>query len=103
MTRDEFGLLVMEYGACELSKIYTQIMAEYDRLTAENAALKDAARWIPCKERMPDCDTLVLVATKYGVDVAVFDNHDWWDREDDNRMHTVTHWMPLPPAPEVRP
>lgn len=81
-------------------------------LEMENENLKRARRWIPVEERLPD---------DFGYDVLVTDGEDYavgfwredakaWDSADfgwlENRsehpcgIHTVTHWMPLPPAPE---
>lgn len=91
-----------------------------ERLTAENAkaeAERDALRekvpqWVSVKDRLPDCAVPVLVTyigydgNRHGDDVAtrIDDLWLWWDgdlRSSDERVTVkITHWMPLPEAPE---
>ena len=91
-----------------------------ERLTAENAkaeAERDALRekvpqWVSVKDRLPDCAVPVLVAyigydgNRHGDDTAtrIDDWWFWWDgdlRSSDERVTVkITHWMPLPEAPE---
>lgn len=64
--------------------------------------------WIPVKEQLPKMHEEVLACNEdYGDTglgfsvVAVWDGSDWicaWDME--SRLHFITHWMPLPKAPE---
>lgn len=71
-------------------------------------AARAQSRWIPVTERLPEMHEEVLVCNKYYGEtalgystVAVWDGSDWictWDME--SRLHCITHWMPLPPAPE---
>lgn len=102
-----------------------------ERLTAENAALREKQRWIPVTERMPEERVLVNVVwvnrapEPYyekikGVPIsgtACFYRGNWyWDSPvvldllaeygNDNfdlvdDAVEITHWMPLPDAPEV--
>lgn len=69
-------------------------------------------RWIPVEERLPEYGVRVLATDMYegddytGIwtreeyedeaDGCWCDDHGWWHASDD-----VTHWMPLPKAPEV--
>lgn len=69
-------------------------------------------RWIPVEERLPEYGVRVLAADMYegddytgiwtreeykdDADGCWYDDHGWWHAIDD-----VTHWMPLPSAPEV--
>ena len=101
-----------------------------ERLTAENAALREKQRWIPVTERPPEERTLVNVVwvnrepEPYykkikGVpfsDTACFYRGRWyWDSpvvldllaeygEDEidlvDEEVEITHWMPLPEAPK---
>lgn len=54
--------------------------------------------WIKCSERMPEDVNTVI--TSNGIDIG----HAWWDGdrwfEDDPVAEGITHWMPLPAAPE---
>lgn len=114
-----------------------------ERLTAENAALREKQRWIPVTERMPEPETEVLaVCNRNGYifvipaiyedgklltqesawnwsDIYCYGLYDeevddyyipdgWWENwkfnPDDVYNNpvdcAVTHWMPLPGAPE---
>ena len=81
------------------------IKAEADRasLTAELAAAREAQRWIPVGERLPEEDDEVICMTTRA------NRHTRCIRTfyRDGEFYTpwssdiVTHWMPLPPAPEV--
>ena len=70
---------------------------------------RNVGKWIPVTERLPDnVDEEVLVCNiEYGksglgfVTVAIYDGSDWlecWERK--TYLTAVTHWMPLPSAPE---
>lgn len=114
-----------------------------ERLTAENAALREKQRWIPVTERMPEPETGVLaVCNRNGYifvipaiyedgklltqesawnwsDIYCYGLYDeeaddyyipegWWENRQFNPDDVynnpvdcaVTHWMPLPDAPE---
>ena len=69
----------------------------FDRLEAENKALKEALRWRKCSEEMPKSDIKQYLVydtktKKYG---KSFCSHSL-----KNFQFPVTHWMPLPKAPE---
>lgn len=73
-------------------------------LERELSALRQAREWIPVAERLPDDDCRCLVAnwmTMHGirhVDIESF-------RRGTGLFETpdVTHWQPLPAAPEQKP
>ncbi|EEK4023292.1 DUF551 domain-containing protein [Salmonella enterica] len=64
--------------------------------------------WISCSERMPEDEQEVIVQNKLGYRyVSYFDEHSglFFDMRGGNQMNCiehilVTHWMPLPAAPE---
>lgn len=87
-----------------------------ERLTAENAALREKQRWIPVTERLPEKQAWYHVAIRdkktmrvsveqdlYSVETAKNFGHEigfckanrWPEREE------LIAWMPLPEAPEV--
>ena len=69
-------------------------------------------RWIPVTERLPEYGVRVLATDMYegddctgiwtreeykdDADGCWYDDHGWWHASDD-----VTHWIPLPKAPEA--
>ncbi|EAM2978585.1 DUF550 domain-containing protein [Salmonella enterica] len=67
--------------------------------------------WISCSERMPEDEQEVIVHNKLGYRyVSYFDEHSglFFDMRGGNQMNCiehilVTHWMPLPAAPEPEP
>jgi hypothetical protein len=83
-----------------------------ERLTAENAALREKQRWVPVIERMPNTipcnagteysEAVIVWTNGNKAMIAVWDGIDFicptdfwgaWGEE-------ITHWMPLPEAPE---
>ncbi len=77
-----------------------------ERLTAENAALREKVpRWISVDDRPPKPGTRVLATDGVFVGEAYRTSADTWRRYDGIAMRdcigsVVTHWMPLPEAPE---
>lgn len=77
-------------------------------------ALAQIPRWQPI-ETAPKDGTRILVATKYGIEVAEWEERapQWgvvpaWigmglSTYEEDRELTPTHWMPLPPPPETKP
>jgi hypothetical protein len=53
-------------------------------------------RWIPCSERMPDDDQRILTACRGGIGFAWV--HE--ERLEQWQEAGITHWMPIPDAPE---
>lgn len=70
------------------------------RLTAERDALREAHRWIPSSDRMPDKRGCYLFMTTLSNQPTV----NYYDPEW-NTVGATTHWMPLPEPPtlEVKP
>lgn len=77
-----------------------------ERLTAENAALREKVpQWISVEERRPEPGKRVLATDGVFVGEAYRTSADTWRRYDGIAMRDclgsiVTHWMPLPGAPE---
>lgn len=77
-----------------------------ERLTAENAkaeaerdALREKQRWILVSEKAPEYDMPQLAMTADGeVLIANYAYGEWFDTW--GQDVDVTHWMPLPEAPE---
>jgi hypothetical protein len=67
----------------------------------------EASGWVPVGERLPEYGQLVLVWVREDeyIDWARYTRHGWDFVEDSTEMNdlrgeSVTHWRPLPPAPE---
>ena len=78
-----------------------------ERLTAENAELREKPRWIPVAERLPERDVQVLgwykdnPFSQYRPGVVAWNGNGWVFVYAHRYVTNVTHWMPLPDAPEV--
>ena len=80
--------------------------AVIERLTAENAVLREKQRWIPVTERLPERDVQVLgwykdnPFSQYRHEVVAWNGNGWVFVYAHRYVTNVTHWMPLPKAPE---
>ena len=109
-----------------VERLATAAASLIERLTAENAALREKQRWIPVTERLPDERDAVIILLKDG---QVFRGEirerialpEWWyfyDASDTDmdmlgvmyplfddglwlHENPVVAWMPLPEAPEA--
>ena len=108
MTRDDEELvkaLRNSYGYSEQRD--KEAAAAIERLSAENAELREAQRWIPTSERLPISNKPVQV---YMPKLYMSVQTGFYDRyygEDDDEWYEhwvapseVTHWKPLPKPPE---
>lgn len=77
-----------------------------EHLTAENAVLREKVpQWVSVDDRHPKPGTRVLATDGVFVGEAYRTSADTWRRYDGIAMRdcigsVVTHWMPLPEAPE---
>lgn len=104
----------MKYVRCT-ERLADEAITMIERLTAENAALREKQRWIPVTERLPEKQAWYHVAIRdkktmrvsveqdlYSVETAKNFGHEigfckanrWPEREE------LIAWMPLPEAPE---
>lgn len=74
-------------------EMFTALLDEIDRLNASR-------RWIPVSERLPEMWTTILIRCS---DNYMTTSQLMSDPKNGNiifSLKDVTHWMPLPPAPE---
>ena len=73
---------------------------------AERDALREKQRWIPVTERLPERDVQVLgwykdnPFSQYRPEVVAWNGNGWVFVYAHRYVTNVTHWMPLPDAPE---
>lgn len=96
-------------SSCEMCPIFpdrecvehlaTAAASLIERLTAENAALREKQRWISVTEKTPEYDMPQLALNADGdALIANYAYGEWFDTW--GQDVEVTHWMPLPEAPE---
>ena len=72
----------------------------------ERDALREKQRWIPVTERLPERDVQVLgwykdnPFSQYRPEVVAWTGNGWVFVYAHRYVTNVTHWMPLPKAPE---
>ena len=76
-----------------------------DEYREKISKLPSVNNWIPCKDKLPEKDTDVLICACRHVVTAYFDavRNVFRLTEDDNLYYLqeyVTHWMPRPNPPE---
>ena len=87
-------------------RLCTEATSLIERLTAENAAMREQVpQWISVEERRPEPGKRVLATDGVFVGEEYRASADTWRRYDGIAMRdclgsVVTHWMPLPVAPE---
>ncbi len=79
---------------------YSQYDNQHRRIVYTTPQLNSQQGWIKCSDQMPEDDTLCLGADEYGVIWTMhFDGEFRADTGWPPDLN-VTHWMPLPAAPE---
>lgn len=95
------------WTSCDVDKVGMDAADLIERLTAENAkaeaerdALREKKRWISVTEKTPEYDMPQLALNADGEAlIANYAYGEWFDTW--GQDVEVTHWMPLPDAPEV--
>lgn len=95
-----------KYVRCA-ERLADEAITMIERLTAENAALREKVpQWVSVEERLPiDRLKKYLVAFRDAggpiVDMARYFPSDGWTCDNwDVPQNLITHWMPMPEAPE---
>ena len=84
---------------------HTDNSAVIELLENQNAELRQATRWRKCSEEMPEDDSDVLATDGEEIwlcyKTTMTDGLPWFQPNGQPHIEGVTHWMPLPKAPEV--
>jgi hypothetical protein len=87
-------------------KVVSSLNSTIDRFTiqlatvkAERDALREANRWIPVGERLPENEIRTLALGPWFDGEAYYQNGEWLDWVDDVSCD-ITHWRPLPEPPQ---
>lgn len=95
-------LLDMPYNAGFIAHAREDMPFLLSQLAAKDAEierLREAQRWIPVEERLPEeWQDVIFYHGTYGVKAANFRDNRFWIK--DGWYMCVTRWMPLPAAPE---
>lgn len=95
------------WTSCDVDKVGMDVADLIERLTAENAALREKVpQWISVEDRPLKPGKRVLVTDDVFVGEAYRTSADTWRRYDGIAMRdclgsAITHWMPLPKAPKA--
>lgn len=98
----------------QLKEDYTDLDNRLRTANTENDRLRSASSWIPCSERLPEHDYIVLVWNKLNNTcyTAVLDHDGYYSKAtgwevDDNTgeykylsFEAAPYWMPLPEPPK---
>lgn len=88
-----------KWFGCDADRLSTDAADLIERLTAENAALREKKRWISVTEKTPEYDMPQLALNADGEAlIANYAYGEWFDTW--GQDVEVTRWMPLPEAPE---
>ena len=86
--------------------VIARAQREQAKAEAERDALREKQRWIPVTERFPERDVQVLgwykdnPFSQYRPEVVSWNGNGWVFVYAHRYVTNVTHWMPLPAAPE---
>ena len=78
-----------------------EVQRRLEEAEAENARLREAARWIPVEERLPENNNAVLVTDGGHSIVEGSYVLGRWVAFSEGRYIHPTHWRPRPEPPEV--
>jgi len=75
---------------------------KFSILKLENAKLKNQLSWRPVSEGLPEIGQRVLYLGN-DIDIGEYNGYGEWIDTDGGVLpiQCTTHWLPIPPAPEV--
>ena len=89
-------------GECDIAQNDLEIIEMYNFVISMIETLNGVSQWISVKDRLPENSDTVLITHKGGVSFGWY-NGRYWERGASTKhreIRTVSHWMPLPKAPE---
>ena len=91
--------LAFEYesGSCELTSCRSCNARNIaDHLISNGVTVQE---WVSVKDRLPEENTTVIVATDNGIVFQCLYAYDGWNLWEGNEVN-ITHWQPMPQPPK---
>lgn len=110
---DNGNFMCIDNLAADAADVLQEYVDRCKRYADEIMALREKPQWIFVTERLPETEDFVLavvngkpaenVTLVDSIEIASFMRDEGWclDMYPEWEDPKVTHWMPLPPAPEV--
>ena len=95
--------LAFELGGLEDGSYHLEA-DELEQVIQAALLANPAGQWVAVIERLPNVTQEVIVFSSFeGVCAGVLDSYgEWFAPCSEYKLTHVTHWMPLPPAPEMK-
>jgi len=99
--REDLKRFLSDYS--DLLADHQLLAMTYERVVAELAALREANRWIPVTERLPNFRDRVHVYMQNDYEIIATFYTDHWTHDGGMRVETkvVTHWRRLSLPPDL--
>ena len=94
MTDREKLIEILQYGMDKYFLLNFEAKIFADLLLANGVTVQ---KWISVKDRLPECDQVVLCHRNGWVTKDAWLGSNWWHQND---VNPITHWMPLPQPPK---
>lgn len=110
---DNGNFMCIDNLAADAADVLQEYVDRCKRYAEETMELREKHQWIPVAERLPETEDFVLavvngkptenVTLVDSIEIASFMRDEGWclDMYPEWEDPKVTHWMPLPDAPEV--
>ena len=86
-----------ESGSCELTSCRSCNARNIaDHLISNGVTVQE---WVSVKDRLPEENTTVIVATDNGIVFQCLYAYDGWNLWEGNEVN-ITHWQPMPQPPK---
>ena len=94
--REKLVELLTEFYGCDPMYYGVDALAIAKHLISNGVTVQE---WISVKDRLPEENTTVIVATDNGIVFQCLYAYDGWNLWDGNEVN-ITHWQPMPQPPK---